>query len=125
MQRERKLIRLKNYDYSTPGAYFISICVHNRLSVFGNIINTRMELNSCGQIVEQQWKWLFEQYDYLKIDEYCIMPNHFQGIIWIRSDDDINNDDVGNSRDCSLHGRDYSLHGSIFTSQFCNKISIE
>jgi len=83
MIRERKLLRLKGYDYSRPGAYFIIICTQNRECCFGNIDNGKMVLNECGKIVEQQWRWLFDQYDYLKMDEHCIMPNHFHGIIWI------------------------------------------
>jgi len=87
MIRERKLLRLKGYEYSQPGAYFITICTQNRECFFGNIDNGKMVLNECGKIVEQQWCWLFDQYDYLKMGEYCIMPNHFHGIIWICPDD--------------------------------------
>ena len=47
----RRSIRLKNYDYSQPGAYFVSICVHRRACLFGEIINGKMQLNEIGQIV--------------------------------------------------------------------------
>ena len=83
MIRERKSIRLKDYDYATPGAYFITTCVHGRVNEFGIIENGVMKLNDSGYIVKNQWHWLFDQYEYLKIDEYCVMPNHFHGIIWI------------------------------------------
>ena len=83
MIRERKLLRLAGYDYATFGGYFITICVHGRKNEFGIIAGDVMQLNEYGLIVEQQWKWLFDQYDYLQIDEYCVMPNHFHGIIWI------------------------------------------
>ncbi len=97
MIRERKLLRLKGYNYSRSGAYFITICTQNGECFFGNIDNDKMVLNECGKIVEQQWCWLFDQYDYLKMGEYCIMPNHFHGIIWICPVI------VGNGRDRSLH----------------------
>jgi REP element-mobilizing transposase RayT len=97
MIRERKLLRLAGYDYTAPGAYFITACVHGRKNEFGIIENGVMQLNEYGLIVEQQWKWLFDQYDYLKTGEYCVMPNHFHGIIQIT---------VGNGRDRSLRDCD-------------------
>ena len=96
--RERKLLRLTGYDYTTPGAYFITTCVHSRKNEFGMIENGKMKLNEYGQIVSQQWKWLFNQYDYLRIGEFCVMPNHFHGLIWITTPP------VGNGRDRSLPG---------------------
>jgi len=102
--RERKLLRLAGYDYAAPGAYFITICVHDRNNEFGIVAGEMMELNEYGSIIEQQWKWLFDQYDYLQIDEYCVMPNHFHGIIWIIAPvgDRVS---VGNGRDRSLRDR--------------------
>lgn len=114
MIRERKLLRLAGYDYATSGAYFITICVHGRKNEFGIIAGDVMQLNEYGLIVEQQWKWLFDQYDYLQIDEYCVMPNHFHGIIWITAS-------VGNGRDRSLlqgNCNDRSLRGN------CNNRSL-
>lgn len=90
--RERKPLRLAGYDYATPGSYFITICVHGRKNEFGMLADDMMQLNEYGSIIEQQWKWLFDRFDYLQIDEYCVMPNHFHAIIWITG-----------------HGRDRSL----------------
>ena len=104
MIRERKLLRLAGYDYTAPGAYFITACVHGRKNEFGIIENGVMQLNEYGLIVEQQWKWLFDQYDYLKTGEYCVMPNHFHGIIQIT---------VGNGRDRSLRYCDRSRDEKI------------
>lgn len=98
----RKLQRLKEFDYSTDGAYFVTICTHNRENIFGEIQNGKMILNMCGEIVQEQWKWLGAQYPFVLLDEFCVMPNHFHGIIWI------NHDDVRNSRDHSA-GRDRSV----------------
>lgn len=89
--RCRKPIRLRNYDYSRPGYYFITICTHHRMDWFGKIENGKIELNELGSIVDQQWKWLEQQYPYIHLDEFITMPNHFHGIII-----------VGNGRDRSL-----------------------
>ncbi len=62
--------------------------------------------NKFGENVKKQWKWLFDQYDYLKIDEYYFMPNQFHGIIWISPvwNDHVGNDPLGNGRDRSPRG---------------------
>lgn len=106
MIRERKLLRLSGYNYATPGAYFITACVNGPINDFGEIDNGVMKLNEYGKIVERQWKWLFDQYEYLKMGEYCVMPNHFHGIIWITP--------VGNGRYPPVvgNGRDRSLRGA-------------
>ncbi len=77
----RKKIRLPGYDYSNPGAYYVTMNVHNRVCVFGDVINRKMNLNEWGLIIEKQWEWLFKHYRYLKSDEYIIMPDHFHGIV--------------------------------------------
>ena len=79
----RKSIRVPGFDYSQPGAYFITIVTQNRKNLFGNIVDTNLEYNPIGSIVEKTWSWLFEHFEYIDMDEYCVMPNHFHGIIWI------------------------------------------
>jgi len=110
--RERKLQRLQNYDYTREGAYFITTIVKDREHVFGKIDNGQMLLNEYGRIVEQQWKWLFGHYDYMKIDEFCVMPDHFHGIIWI-VDPEFS---VGNGRDRSLRKPIPQLVGAFKTT---------
>ncbi|MBN2864124.1 MAG: hypothetical protein JXN62_13235 [Bacteroidales bacterium] len=79
----RHSIRLKGYDYTRTGAYFITACLQDRLHLFGEIINGKMQLNEMGEIVTSSWKWLSEQYDYVGLDEMIIMPDHIHGIIII------------------------------------------
>jgi REP element-mobilizing transposase RayT len=67
--------------------------------VFGEIQNNEMILNQWGLIAQRQWEWLFQQYTYIAIDQYIIMPDHIHGIIHIN---DIARG-VGNGRDRSLH----------------------
>ncbi|GER94525.1 transposase [hot springs metagenome] len=91
---ERKKLRLSGYDYSQPGAYFITTCVKDRQCVLGEIRDGQMYLNEWGKIVHQQWEWLHHQYQYLIMDAFVVMPNHFHAILVI-------GDIVGNGRDRS------------------------
>ncbi len=76
----RKLIRLRHYDYSRSGAYFITICVQNRECLFGDIVDGEMQLNDIGRMVQSFWNELPPFYCGSEIDEFVIMPNHFHGI---------------------------------------------
>ena len=79
----RKPLRLKNYNYSDEGFYYITICTKNKISYFGQIIDGKMILNDYGKIVDDYWKNLTKQYNNVLLDEYVIMPNHIHGIIII------------------------------------------
>lgn len=79
----RQSIRLKEYDYSQAGAYFVTLCTLNRECLFGSITESKMILNTIGKIVIDSWVWLAEQYDYVTLDESIVMPNHLHGIIVI------------------------------------------
>jgi REP element-mobilizing transposase RayT len=79
----RKSIRLKEYDYSEPGEYFVTMCTHNHECICGEIVNGEMRLNNAGKIVEECWKGISQHFNQVKLDEYIIMPNHIHGIIAI------------------------------------------
>jgi len=85
-KRRRRSIRLRDYDYSQPGAYFATICTKDRQCLFGDVIGGEMRLNEFGQIVEYCWEWLENQYEYVELDAYVVMPNHLHGIILIMDD---------------------------------------
>jgi len=74
----RRSIRLKGYDYSQAGLYFITICTQNRLCLFGEIEKGRMVLNKQGIMIDLKHK-----YRNIELHEQIIMPNHFHGIIQI------------------------------------------
>jgi putative transposase len=80
---QRKLNRLKHYDYSKSKNYFITICTKNQEEFFGDIYNGKMILNKYGEIIENQWLWLTKQYNYIECIEFIIMPNHIHGILII------------------------------------------
>jgi putative transposase len=79
----RRSLRLKEFDYSQVGAYFITICTQNREQLFGEIDDTqaRMVLNEFGIIVRDVWDQTQKHYPDITLDTYVIMPNHFHGII--------------------------------------------
>ena len=79
----RKSIRLKGFDYSQPGYYFVTICTHKKNCILGRVIDNSMVLNDLGLVVNNHWQWLGKYYDYVEIDKYVIMPNHMHGIIII------------------------------------------
>lgn len=77
----RKSIRLKGYDYSQNGLYFITICCQNRICRFGHIENKKMILNEYGEIAYNEWGKLAERFPNFELDVFQIMPNHMHGII--------------------------------------------
>jgi len=73
---QRKSIRLKEYDYSEPGYYFLTICIKNRLHLLGTIVDSKLQFSKEGIIVTKYISSIHETYDNMEIDEYTIMPNH-------------------------------------------------
>ena len=102
---KRKPIRIVDYDYSTPGAYFITVCTANREKIFWSdrrgelcspAYNTqtgdqrsplRAELSDVGKIVDAEIQKLNTVYDAVRVDKYCIMPDHIHFIISINTDE--------------------------------------
>jgi putative transposase len=82
---KRGSIRLKGYDYSQAGLYFITICVQDRELLFGKIENGEMILNDAGEMVQTEWEKLPERFANIELHEFCVMPNHFHGILEIVS----------------------------------------
>ncbi len=79
----RKSIRLKEYDYTNPNWYYITICTHNKEHLFGRIVNNKIQLNEYGIIVNEEWLKTKEIRKNIDLDYYIIMPNHIHGIIII------------------------------------------
>ena len=77
----RRSIRLKEYDYSQSGEYFVTICTHNHECILGEIINGEMRLNEIGKIVNEEWLRTANIRPDIQLDSYVIMPNHIHGII--------------------------------------------
>jgi len=77
----RRSLRLPSYDYSQAGAYFITVCTHNRIVLFGEVIDDDVRLNEFGILVKQTWDSLPMHYGGIDLDAFIIMPNHVHGII--------------------------------------------
>ena len=85
---QRRSARLKDWDYSNPGAYFVTVVTKDRQSLFGQIEYDQMILNHIGNIVAQAWEWLQDQYPYVDLDAFVIMPNHIHGIVLLQDAED-------------------------------------
>jgi REP element-mobilizing transposase RayT len=87
LRHHRRSIRLKGYDYAQAGAYFVTLCTQARECLLGEVAGNAMRLNDWGRIVAESWEWLAEQYPYVELDEWVVMPNHMHGIIVLVNDD--------------------------------------
>ncbi len=79
----RRSIRLKGYDYSREGAYFLTLCTYQNECLFGEIVNGEMHINEYGQIVTEEWMQSSIIRKEIELDESIIMPNHFHAIVFI------------------------------------------
>ncbi len=82
----RRSIRLRGYDYTQAGAYYVTIVTRDRRTLFGDVIDGEMRLNDTGQLIIDAWEWLGTRYRYVELDAYVVMPNHLHGIIVITDD---------------------------------------
>ena len=82
-QISRRSIRLKEYDYSQAGAYFITICAINRKILFGEIVESGIRINPFGLVVNECWEDLPRHYDFLDLDAFIVMPKHVHGILML------------------------------------------
>jgi REP element-mobilizing transposase RayT len=85
-RRNRRSIRLWEYDYSQAGAYYITVCTRDRECLFGAIAGGQMQVSEAGQIVQDVWCALPKFYASGELDAFVVMPNHVHGIIVIRDD---------------------------------------
>ena len=83
--KSRKIIRLKGYDYSNDGWYFVTIVTQDRLYLFGNVIDKKMILNDSGKMIEKWYIKLESKFPGVKCHEHIVMPNHFHCLIEIRT----------------------------------------
>jgi len=88
--QNRRSIRLKGYDYSQPGGYFVTACTHNLECLFGRIADEKWCPNDAGRVVAKCWNDIPKHFPHVKLVEFVVMPNHVHGVILIM-------DDVGES----------------------------
>jgi len=79
----RRSIRRRDFDYSSTGAYFVTICTQGRECLFGSICNGVLTLNEAGRMVAEIWTTLSDRFPNIMIDTFTVMPNHFHGIVML------------------------------------------
>jgi REP element-mobilizing transposase RayT len=80
---ERTSPRLGRYDYTSPGAYFVTVCARDRACLFGTIVDDKMRENRLGRIVADCWTALPNHFPLVELDAFVVMPNHLHGIVWL------------------------------------------
>jgi len=80
-KHRRRSIRLKGYDYSHAGVYFVTICTQGRACLFGEVIDGEMRLNDAGRMVVAEWERLPALFPNVVLDAFVVMPNHVHGIV--------------------------------------------
>jgi len=85
-RHHRRSVRLKGYDYTQAGAYFVTLCTWQRECLFGEIVGGEMQLNDYGRVLEEEWLHTAVVRPNVDLDAFVIMPNHMHGIIVICDD---------------------------------------
>ena len=87
---KRKPIRIEDYDYSAPGAYFITVCANDRKPILWNVgaAICRPNLSKIGSVVETAILQIPVHYPAVSVDKYCVMPDHIHMILSINTDED-------------------------------------
>ncbi len=108
--------RLKGWDYTAAGLYFVTICAKNRECLFGNVVNAEMRLSPIGEIVADEWQQTPRVRPYVELDEWIIMPNHVHGIIAIGTAAAPRSVVETLRRNVSTHGRNVSTNPRIVSA---------
>lgn len=81
--RRKNSLRAKGIDYSGPAFYFITICVQDKLKIFGQVKDGKMILSEAGKVFDEQWLTIPDHHSFVKLHAHQVMPDHFHGIIEI------------------------------------------
>ena len=81
MHKERKSCRLSNYDYSSEGIYYVTLCTKDRSLFFGRILDSKISYSEIGLIAQQYWLEIPIHFKHVKLDDFIVMPNHIHGIL--------------------------------------------
>ena len=82
---QRRSIRLKGFDYSSTGAYFVTICTQRYRCIFGRVVEDQVRLSHLGTVVREKWLDLPAHHPGVTLDEFIVMPNHVHGILRLRN----------------------------------------
>ena len=84
----RRSLRLKGFDYSQSGAYFVTVLVQKGWPLFGEVVEEQMRLNDAGKMVRRVWDAMPDRFPEIELDAFVVMPNHVHGIVAIARSDD-------------------------------------
>lgn len=104
MRRGRRSIRLAEYDYASPGAYFVTIATQKKEPIFGRVVGNEIALNEWGKIAEKCWHEIPNHFSQVSLDQFIVMPNHVHGIVFI--------DELDSVHPKNLEGQDNSRVGA-------------
>jgi hypothetical protein len=88
----RRFTRIRDFDYSHGGFYFLTLCTENRRCLFGDVIDGVMRLSEFGKIVVACWEEISSHFQFASLDSYVVMPNHLHGIITLSDDERASHD---------------------------------
>jgi REP element-mobilizing transposase RayT len=91
----RRSIRLSGYDYSLPGAYFVTICAHDRATTFGQIVDGEVQANDAGDMIVGWWQQLERKF-HVELDAFVLMPDHVHAVVFILGEDQVRSSDAPN-----------------------------
>ena len=103
-QRNRQSIRLKNYDYSQAGAYFVTLCSYQKECLFGKVNGQNVILTGVGKIIHEEWYKSANIRQEITLDTFVIMPNHIHGIVFINNSESTSIANVGARGPSPLQG---------------------
>lgn len=113
----RRSIRLRNFDYASAGAYFVTICAQGRECLFGEVVDGVMAANDAGGMVGKWWRELAIKFPFVEPDLFVIMPNHFHGIIFlvgadlcVRPDQNVRHENSGIHGSAPAKGSEAGAH---------------
>ena len=86
--RHRRSVRLPGYDYARPGAYFVTLCTHERACLFGDVVGDAVRLTWAGGVARRAWEALPTHAPHVAVDAFVVMPNHLHGVLLITAPSD-------------------------------------
>lgn len=117
---QRKPPRLRGYDYSTPGMYFLTVCVKDRRPLLGRIVGCgacdapQMVLSDYGKVLDERIRFMSSRYSHMYVDKYVVMPNHFHLILSISAQN-------GASETAAPYNSETSKFVSLL-KRYCNRM---
>jgi REP element-mobilizing transposase RayT len=120
----RRSIRLRDYNYSQTGAYFVTLCTYQKQCLLGDVVDGTMQLNQFGEIVAEEWQKSSQIRQEIALDRWVIMPNHIHGIVMIHAPTDIRkNDQRINSTTSRMKPRSLSSFITGFKSATTKRVN--